>query len=209
MTHLFSFSLPVIEDERDDGWAAIDRNKPVKKNIAKTIYDYTRWCWVLLALASLTLQATRTASVSSTHAEILSFGELSITFAFDLEIVVRMLATLPDWRSFFVRAQNWLDVILAVGSSIIQIPVIKDSTVYSWFTIFQLMRFYRVILEVPRMKPLLVSFSSPVPSHLAIDLFSFSCRFSEICMVSPTCRCSSFWSTFSPLWCLRNCCAAT
>ncbi|GAW02071.1 calcium channel subunit cch1 [Lentinula edodes] len=150
-------SLPVIEDERDDGWAAIDRNKPVKKNIAKTIYDYTRWCWVLLALASLTLQATRTASVSSTHAEILSFGELGITFAFDLEIVVRMLATLPDWRSFFVRAQNWLDVILAVGSSIIQIPVIKDSTVYSWFTIFQLMRFYRVILEVPRMKPLLLS----------------------------------------------------
>ncbi|KAJ3847312.1 Ion transport protein-domain-containing protein [Lentinula lateritia] len=150
-------SLPVIEDERDDGWAAIDRNKPVKKNIAKTIYDYTRWCWVLLALASLTLQATRTASVSSTHAEILSFGELGITFAFDLEIVVRMLATLPDWRSFFVRAQNWLDVILAVGSSIIQIPVIKDSTVYPWFTIFQLMRFYRVILEVPRMKPLLLS----------------------------------------------------
>ncbi|KAJ3901512.1 Ion transport protein-domain-containing protein [Lentinula edodes] len=150
-------SLPVMEDERDDGWAAIDRNKPVKKNIAKTIYDYTRWCWVLLALASLTLQATRTASVSSTHAEILSFGELGITFAFDLEIVVRMLATLPDWRSFFVRAQTWLDVILAVGSSIIQIPVIKDSTVYSWFTIFQLMRFYRVILEVPRMKPLLLS----------------------------------------------------
>ncbi|KAJ3763499.1 Ion transport protein-domain-containing protein [Lentinula raphanica] len=150
-------SLPVIEDERDDGWAAIDRTKPAKKNIAKVIYDYTRWCWVLLALASLTLQATRTASVSATHAEILSFGELGITFAFDLEIVVRWLATLPDWRSFFTRAQNWLDVILAVGSSIIQIPVIKDSTVYPWFTIFQLMRFYRVILEVPRMKPLLLS----------------------------------------------------
>ncbi|KAJ3843127.1 Ion transport protein-domain-containing protein [Lentinula raphanica] len=150
-------SLPVIEDERDDGWAAIDRTKPAKKNIAKVIYDYTRWCWVLLALASLTLQATRTASVSATHAEILSFGELGITFAFDLEIVVRWLATLPDWRSFFTRAQNWLDVILAVGSSIIQIPVIKDSSVYPWFTIFQLMRFYRVILEVPRMKPLLLS----------------------------------------------------
>ncbi|KAJ4481205.1 Ion transport protein-domain-containing protein [Lentinula aciculospora] len=150
-------SLPVIEDERDDGWAAIDRNKPVKKNIAKSIYDYTRWCWVLLALASLTLQATRTASVSAMHAQILSFGELGITFAFDLEIVVRLLATLPDWRSFFIRAQNWLDVILAVGSSVIQIPVIKDSTVYPWFTIFQLMRFYRVILEVPRMKPLLLS----------------------------------------------------
>lgn len=152
-------SLPVIEDERDDGWAAIERNKPVKKNIAKVLYDYTRWCWVLLALASLALQATRTSSVSATHAEILSSGEFGITFAFDLEILVRMLATLPDWRSFLLSGQNWLDVILAVGSSIIQIPVIKNSTVYPWFTIFQLMRFYRVILEVPRMRPLLVSWA--------------------------------------------------
>ncbi|KAE9397917.1 hypothetical protein BT96DRAFT_1020456 [Gymnopus androsaceus JB14] len=150
-------TVPVIEDERDDGWAAIDR-KPVKKNnIFKTIYSYTRWCWVLLALASLALQASRTATSSATHQEVLSLGEMGITIAFDLEIIVRMLASLPDWRSFFVRGQNWLDMTLAVGSSIIQIPVIKDSTVYPWFTVFQLARFYRVILEVPRMRPLLLS----------------------------------------------------
>ena len=43
-----------------------------------------------------------------------------------------------------------------IGSTIIQIPAIHNSTVYPWLTIFQLMRFYRVILEIPRMKPLLV-----------------------------------------------------
>ncbi|KAF9078268.1 Ion transport protein-domain-containing protein [Rhodocollybia butyracea] len=164
-------SLPVIEDERDDGWAAIERNKPVKKNIAKVLYDYTRWCWILLALASLALQATRTATVSATHAEMLSYGELGITFAFDLEIIVRMLATLPDWRSFLVRGQNWLDVILAVGSSIIQLPVIKNSSVYPWFTIFQLMRFYRVILEVPRMRPLLLSVFGNMYGLINMSLF--------------------------------------
>lgn len=89
-----------------------------------------------------------------------------MTFAFDLEIIVKILAALPDWRTFFVHGQNWLDIILAVGSSIIQIPVIKNSTVYPWFTLFQLARFYRVILEVPRMRPLLVS---NFPAELSIS----------------------------------------
>lgn len=155
----------LFSEERDDGWAAIDR-KPVKKNIFKTIYSYTRWCWVLLALASLALQATRTATSSATHKELLSLGEMGMTFAFDLEIIVKILAALPDWRTFFVHGQNWLDIILAVGSSIIQIPVIKNSTVYPWFTLFQLARFYRVILEVPRMRPLLVS---NFPAELSIS----------------------------------------
>lgn len=84
------------------------------------------------------------------------YGELGITIALDAEIALRFLAALPDWRSFFMHGQNWLDTILAVGSSVIQIPLIHDSAVYPWFTILQLARFYRVILEVPRMRPLLV-----------------------------------------------------
>jgi len=98
------YSHCLFSEERDDGWAAIDR-KAVKKNIFKTIYSYTRWCWVLLALASLALQATRTATSSATHKELLSLGEMGMTFAFDLEIIVRILAALPDWRTFFVHGQ--------------------------------------------------------------------------------------------------------
>lgn len=102
------------------------------------------------------LQATRTVDISPTHASILNIGELVLTIAFDVEIVIRILADLPDWRSFFLRGQNLLDLILAIGSTIIQIPAIHNSDVYPWLTIFQLVRFYRVILEIPRMKPLLV-----------------------------------------------------
>lgn len=51
---------------------------------------------------------------------------------------------------------NLLDLALCIGTSIIQIPIIRASEVYPWFTALQLMRFYRVILVVPRMKPLLV-----------------------------------------------------
>ncbi|GLB42802.1 putative calcium channel [Lyophyllum shimeji] len=149
--------LVPINDEQDDGWTAEDGRKPKRSNIAKTIYGYTRWCWVLLALASLALQASRTVDVVPMHELVMYYGELGITIAFDFEIVLRILATLPDWRSFFSHGNNWLDLILAVGSSIIQIPVIHNSSVYPWFTILQLARFYRVILVVPRMKPLLLA----------------------------------------------------
>lgn len=45
---------------------------------------------------------------------------------------------------------------LAAATATIQLPFIKNSSVYPWLTIFQLARFYRVILFVPRMRPLLV-----------------------------------------------------
>lgn len=123
----------------------------------KEVYGNIRWCWVALALASLVLQATRGVDISTMHEQILNVGELVITIAFDIEIVVRFVAHLPDWRGFFVQGNNYLDLVLAIGSTIIQIPVIHHSQAYPWLTIFQLARFYRVILEIPRMRPLLLS----------------------------------------------------
>lgn len=120
------------------------------------IYENTRLCWVFLALASLVLQATNSVDASDLHKEIIKQGELVLTIAFDVEILIRVATELPQWQNFFGRANNLLDLVLAVACSIIQIPVIRDSSVYSWLTAFQLVRFYRVILEVPRMRPLLV-----------------------------------------------------
>ncbi|KAF8962909.1 high-affinity cell membrane calcium channel [Flammula alnicola] len=147
-----------IDKDQDDGWAIVDgRKAAVRSNPAKTIYSYTKWIWVILALTELVLQATRTVDVSPVHDLAMFYGEVAITIAFDFEIGLRLLATLPDWRSFFQHGNNWLDIILALGASIIQIPAIRHSSVYPWFTLLQLARFYRVILVVPRMKPLLLA----------------------------------------------------
>jgi hypothetical protein len=132
--------------------------KHVSQNsFLKVFYSYTRWCWVFLALASLAVQATANSEMSDLHREILDKSELALTVAFDIEIILRIAAELPAWRRFFQHGNNWLDLLLAVGSSLIQIPVIHNSELYPWLTIFQLGRFYRVILEFPRMKPLMVS----------------------------------------------------
>lgn len=102
--------------------------------------------------------------MDSTHIDVLYWGELLITLAFDFEIILRLFASLPDWRrEFFGGGLNWFDLILAVGSSVIQIPAIRKSEVYPWFTILQLARFYRVILVIPRMKPLLVRVNTCFP----------------------------------------------
>ncbi|KAH0835701.1 Ion transport protein-domain-containing protein [Lanmaoa asiatica] len=128
------------------------------KNLKKAVWwSYTRWFWVSLAFASLVIQATATADMSAMHQEIIDVTERIITFAFDVEIVVRIVAELPAWRNFFQHGNNLLDVILAIGCSVIQIPAIHNSSIYRWLTVFQLARFYRVILVVPRMKPLILT----------------------------------------------------
>ncbi|KAG6372714.1 Ion transport protein-domain-containing protein [Boletus reticuloceps] len=145
-----------VEEETDEGWSA-ETGHHVGENVLKVWWSYTRWFWVLLAFASLVAQATTTADMSAMHRKIINITELLITFAFDIEIVVRIAVELPAWRNFFLHGSNWLDLIIAIGSSVIQIPAIHDSRVYPWLTVFQLARFHRVLLVVPRMKPLMLT----------------------------------------------------
>ncbi|KAL0066269.1 calcium channel protein [Marasmius tenuissimus] len=162
-------ALAPLPEDQEEAWP--DTQNAKKKNWLKTAYDYSKWFWVLLALTSLVLQATRTSDSTDMHEKLMSWGEFVITMLFDVEIVWRFLASLPDWRIFFTRAQNWLDLALAIGSSVIQIPAIKNSELYPWFTIFQLARFYRVILVVPRMKPLLLAVFGNMYGLINMSLF--------------------------------------
>ena len=68
----------------------------------------------------------------------------------------RFVGHLPEWKAFFTGPRNSFDLFLAVSCSVIQIPVILNAPAYPWLTVFQLLRWYRVILAFPRMKPLLV-----------------------------------------------------
>ncbi|KAI0338514.1 hypothetical protein BDW22DRAFT_1362860 [Trametopsis cervina] len=175
-THKSAFgAAPLVPTTRDgeEGWPASDGRRIVRRNRVKEVYESIRWCWVALALASLVLQATGNVDASVTHLLVLDRSETILTVVFDIEIVVRLLTYLPDWRAYFQRGQNWLDLILAIGSTVIQIPIIHDSNVYPWLTMFQLARFYRVILEIPRMKPLLLAVFGNMYGLVNMSLFLF------------------------------------
>ncbi|KAI0086810.1 Ion transport protein-domain-containing protein [Irpex rosettiformis] len=175
-THKSAFGAaplaPAIQDG-EEGWSNVDGRRAVKRSRVKDFYESIRWCFIALALASLVLQATGSVDADATQREVLDKGETVLTAVFDIEMVIRLIACLPDWRSFAARGQNWLDLTLAIGSTVIQIPAIHNSSVYRWLTIFQLARFYRVILEIPRMKPLLLAVFGNMYGLSNMSLFLF------------------------------------
>ena len=137
---------------------------PQGKRRQKTIYlwrkayNKAQYAWVGVIIADVGVQASKTSSDTSHRIIFLNSMELYFTLAFLVEIVARFMSYLPDYRAFFRRSSNIADSSLVLITCIIQIPFIRDSGVYPWLTVFQLMRFYRVVLAIPRMKPLLVGF---------------------------------------------------
>lgn len=143
--------------ELAEDWAPEAKKQPRTMSSVRRWYLRTRYLWVALITAGIAVQALRSPTTSTDTLKFMNLFEIGITFAFVFEILWRFAGYLPDWRAFFVRQPgNVLDLFLAVGTTVIQTPVIKHSPVYPWLTLFQLARFYRVILDVPRMRPLLV-----------------------------------------------------
>lgn len=172
----------------------------------------TRWAWTAAIVADIGIQASKTADDSPERIKWLSEffslaslycgpksltqhsdrststdqAELYFTLAFLVEIIARAMSYLPNYRKFARRARNNADTFLAIITTIIQIPGIRNSPVYPWLTVFQLMRFYRVILAVPRMRALLASLAiSPENSDLA-DFQLHRPRFSRVSRDSST-----------------------
>jgi hypothetical protein len=126
-------------------------------NVYKRFWGYTKFFWLAMVVADLGVQASQASHQANVDNQRLSQTELYITIAFDVEILLRFFSYLldNDWRSFFAKKRNLFDLFLAVVTSIMQIPAIRNSPVYAWMTVFQLARFYRVIVAVPRMEALL------------------------------------------------------
>ncbi|EST08271.2 Ion transport domain protein [Kalmanozyma brasiliensis GHG001] len=139
----------------------------------KRVWGYTKYLWILAIIADISIQASRAIYLGPAELEKRSRIELYFTLAFDFEIVMRFLAFVldGDWRGFLRSKQNRADLFLAVITSLIQIPVIKNSQVYPWLTFFQLARFYRVIAAIPRMRVLLFRAFGSLNKMLNMVLF--------------------------------------
>ncbi|KAG8827931.1 calcium channel protein [Serendipita sp. 401] len=146
--------VPLFEG-REAEWETSERRRRTASSLQKWHRRLDPF-FALLALASLTLQAWKTVETPKRLLDIFFLCEVGITITFGVEIVWRILATFPEWRNFFTRKRNFADLSLAIICGVIIIPPIPSTQVYPWLTVFQLMRFYRVILLLPGMKALLV-----------------------------------------------------
>ncbi|PLB34643.1 calcium channel protein CCH1 [Aspergillus candidus] len=126
-----------------DGVNTEDLSAP-KISTFKRLYDKTEWLWVCIIIFDLVVQALRSASMSQHTENIISNTEIVVTILLLAEIILRFAS---DWRKFHTKRRNWTDLGLAVITSIIQIPAIRNSgRAYTVLTMFQILRVYRVVL---------------------------------------------------------------
>ncbi|KAF2739935.1 hypothetical protein EJ04DRAFT_261114 [Polyplosphaeria fusca] len=154
-------------DEVDEAPSKAPRN-PLKR-----IYDKTSWIWVLVIAYGLVCQSFRSASMSDSRRHFIDLSETIVTLILLAEILVRFVV---DWRYFFKSKRNVVDLILAIVTTIIQIPAIKDShngRAYAWLSVFQILRIYRVVLAVPMTRDLIMIVLGNVSGLLNLILFVF------------------------------------
>ncbi|EFP81922.2 uncharacterized protein PGTG_08171 [Puccinia graminis f. sp. tritici CRL 75-36-700-3] len=149
----------------------------LKPGWLRRLNDKLYYPWVLVVLVQFSFQASRS-SFDSAWATRLDQIESYFTIVFLAEILLRFAGYLPSsTRLFLESGTNLADVGLAIVTSIIQIPFIKRSVVYPWLTVFQIARFYRVIVAFPRTGNLLVSLRGSLNGLVNMILFLLAINF--------------------------------
>ncbi|KAI8075574.1 Ion transport protein-domain-containing protein [Thamnidium elegans] len=110
----------------------------------------------LLVLFDLVFMCLRSFYASVETLELVDNAETAFTFLFALEIILRMVGA-AAWMNFWSTKRNLLDLFLVISTCVIQLPMIQDSWVYKYLTIFQILRLYRLFICLPRVRRLLSS----------------------------------------------------
>ena len=116
-------------------------------NLMRRLYDRTYWFWIVVIAYGFVCQGFRSANIDPSLARYINNSEMAVTLVLLAEIILRFAV---DWRHFIHDKKSWLDLALAVITSIILLPPIRNSgQPYAWLTVFQLLRIYRVIIAIP------------------------------------------------------------
>ncbi|KAK4634786.1 Calcium-channel protein cch1 [Fulvia fulva] len=157
--------------ESADG--AVKRQPPV--SAIKRAYQKCYWVWIVIIVFDLVVQSLRTDTMGKFTKELLFWVELIVTFVLVFEIVFRFIS---DWRDFRHHRRNWFDLFLAIMTTIIQLPPIRNSgQPYAWLTVFQILRIYRVVLAVQMTRDLIMLVLRHVSGVANLILFVFLLTF--------------------------------
>ncbi|OIW34980.1 ion transporter [Coniochaeta ligniaria NRRL 30616] len=151
------------------------KNNFGRQSTLQQLYTTTSWFWVIIIAFGLFAQSFRSARMSATREVFINTAEIAITIALDVEIVLRIIA---DFRGFHRKLHNLVDLGLAVITSVILIPPIRNSgQVYAWLTVFQILRSYRIVLYIPMTRRLIELVLGNVSGIANLMLFVFLMTF--------------------------------
>lgn len=146
-----------------------------KKNVLLKYYYRFEFIFIVLIIISLFVQCFRSYTMPSSRGHTLYRLEASITGILLLEIVLRFIFHFPNWRLFFASKRNCFDLFLAIFTTIIIIGPVKEKLghAYYWLTVFQLMRFYRVVLATQITRKLWLKIMGNFKAIFDLALFFF------------------------------------
>ncbi|TDZ22128.1 Calcium-channel protein cch1 [Colletotrichum orbiculare MAFF 240422] len=127
---------------------------PRQQSALQRIYNKSSALWIAVIAFGLLAQCFRSAQMSKSREHFIDAVEVVVTLVLDIEIAIRFAA---DWRAFHKSRRNLVDAGLAIITTIILIPPIRNSgEIYAWLTVFQILRVYRLVLAVPMTRKLIV-----------------------------------------------------
>lgn len=126
---------------------------PRRQSAIQRLASKTWWLWIIVIAYGLFCQSLRSATMSSSRENFVNTSEIVVTSLLDIEMALRLVA---NFRNFHRKPRNLFDLWLAVVTTVILLPPIRNSgQVYNWLTIFQILRVYRVVLAIPMTKRLI------------------------------------------------------
>ncbi|RKF58950.1 Calcium-channel protein cch1 [Erysiphe neolycopersici] len=151
-TSAFASQAKIVQARGED----LKVNKYTKKYTSslKAWFDTKNWLWVALIAYDILCQTFRTSNMSQTLAQFIDTSQTIVTLFLLFEIFIRFIV---DWRKFGQSKRNLVDLSLALTTTIMLIPPIRNSDkLYAWLTIFQISRVYRLIMALPVTKSLIM-----------------------------------------------------
>lgn len=145
-----------------------------RRNAVGRIYYYCREIPIVVIVLDLILQCTISFHSSQSKINAIYRFQIAVTAFLALEILLRFFIYVPRIRLFLSSAMNCLDVTLAIATCVVLIPPIHNDTVlYGWLSVFQIARFYRVVIAIPFVRNLWARVLSNIWPIINITIFYY------------------------------------
>ncbi|KAI9296539.1 hypothetical protein K502DRAFT_302307 [Neoconidiobolus thromboides FSU 785] len=140
----------------------------------KTLYTINKYFWLLLIAVNLGVLGSKNSHTSDNEVRMLEISETVINCLFFIEIILRYFLS----SQFFKKAYNIFDASLAIINLVVtMINLASGFESYKYFTIFQVVRTYRLVWMIPIVRSLLMKIASGIQAIGNMVLFVFTLIF--------------------------------
>ncbi|KAI8096858.1 Ion transport protein-domain-containing protein [Halteromyces radiatus] len=158
----------------EGGWSFSNENiaRTIRRSLLFEWVAATRPLWILLVVADLVVMAIKNNNMTEKQVTKLNSVEYGFSLAFMVEIFLRFISERQQLRIFFKDKANRADMIISIMSCIIWIPSIRNNPVaFAWLSGFPIMRIYRVLVAIPRLRRLIARVLGSVYGFINLIFF--------------------------------------